>query len=77
MATRTVGACIRDARKARGLTLEELAQVSGRSRSSLARLETDGRRTTVDELKLLAQLLGVDADVFYDAVEPAAEPKAS
>lgn len=52
-------------RTARGLTLEQLAEVSGLSKGFLSQLETGARQPSTDTLRTLSQVLGVaEADMI-------------
>lgn len=61
----TVGAEIREVRKARGLTLKELSQRTGRSVAYLSRIERDDARVSVDLLTEIGDALGVDPKWFF------------
>ena len=54
----SIGARVRTCRRARGLTLDELATASGLDRDHLERLETDQHRPDLEELRALANALG-------------------
>ncbi|MEW5421630.1 helix-turn-helix domain-containing protein [Amorphus sp. 3PC139-8] len=54
-----VGAKIREARKAQGLTLQDLSERSGLSISQLSKLETGKARLTVDTALVIAGVLHV------------------
>lgn len=63
------GTVLRDCRKAKGLSQEELALQSGYDRAFLSRLERGVRRPSLTTLILLARLLSVPADEFLRRVE--------
>ncbi|MGD9695462.1 MAG: helix-turn-helix domain-containing protein [Thermoleophilia bacterium] len=50
---------LRQARRARGMTLEEVAGRAGMSPSTLSRLESGARRLAIDHLPPLSEALGV------------------
>jgi transcriptional regulator with XRE-family HTH domain len=54
--------CLRDARKLRGLTLQELSKKSGIYGTSIAKFETGARLPTVINLRRLALALNVSAN---------------
>lgn len=56
-----------EARKAKGLTQEQLARASGISVSRLARLEAVQVRVYLDDLKKLSGVLGVSVDWLIEA----------
>lgn len=64
---RQVGARLRDARRDRSLTLEELASRSGMSTSTLSRLESGKRQASLELLLPLTRHLGIRID---DLVQP-------
>ena len=55
-----VGATLRALRKARGMTLNDVAAVSGIPRSTLSRIETGQNSPTLDNLNELGRALDVD-----------------
>lgn len=55
-----VGARIREARRARGVTLQQLAYALGMAESSLSRLETGSVRCYVDVVLAIAEVLDID-----------------
>ncbi|OBG69246.1 hypothetical protein A9X05_05280 [Mycobacterium sp. E3298] len=66
----TFGARVRDLRKAKGLSQEDLARdlsFSGRSyhQTTIAKLESGSRPTSVEELYLLALVLDVEVADFF------------
>src|SRR3546814_19218663 len=65
---RQVGARLRDVRRERGLTLDELASRSGMSMSTLSRLESGKRQASLEMLLLLTRQLGLR---IADIVQPA------
>lgn len=62
----TLGKKIREARKQAGLSQEQLAEKMGVSRSAVAKWETDKGLPDVENLKILARLLGVSVDYLLD-----------
>lgn len=65
-----IGTRLRAARRARPLTLAEAAAATGISVSTLSRLETGGRRATLEQLLPLAGLYEVSLDELVGRVEP-------
>src|SRR3546814_16886173 len=59
---RQVGARLRDVRRERGLTLDELASRSGLSMSTLSRLESGKRQASLALLLPLTRTLGISID---------------
>ena len=55
----TIGAHLRELRKERGMTLEQLSDATGISVSSLSRIENTQLGLNVDKVELLARALGV------------------
>lgn len=68
----TLGEKIRYARKRRGLSQEQLSEKLCVSRSAIAKWETDKGMPDVENLKLLARLLGVSVDSLLDDTADAA-----
>lgn len=68
----SIGTQIRDLRKARGVTLEDLAERIGRSVGYLSQVERDISAVTIPNLKDIAEALGVGVNWFFrgDAVAP-------
>ena len=62
---------IRDLRKARGLTLEQLAESSGVSRSMISLIERRETSPTAAVLNKLADALGVSLPVLFAGKDPA------
>ncbi|MDT7742203.1 MAG: hypothetical protein QOE59_1281 [Actinomycetota bacterium] len=62
-----VGPRLRALRTARNITLTELAESTGISLSTLSRLESGGRRPTLELLLPLARAFGVALDELVDA----------
>lgn len=74
----TVGPRLRDLRTRRGLTLAELSEQVGISVSTLSRLESGGRKPTLELLLPLAQAYRVPLDELVDAPrtgDPRVHPK--
>jgi transcriptional regulator with XRE-family HTH domain len=63
--SRTVGQDIRALRKARRLTLADLAERVGRSVGWMSQVERDLSRPSIDELRLLARVLEVNISLFF------------
>lgn len=68
----TIGTQIRDLRKARGVTLEDLAERINRSVGYLSQVERDISDVTIPNLKDIAEALGVGVNWFFrgDAIAP-------
>ena len=68
----TIGSQIRDLRKARGVTLEDLAERINRSVGYLSQVERDISEVTLTNLKEIAEALGVGINWFFrgDAIAP-------
>lgn len=62
----TLGKKIRNTRKRRGLSQEQLAEKMCVSRSAIAKWETDKGMPDVENLKILSRLLGVSVDSLLD-----------
>jgi transcriptional regulator with XRE-family HTH domain len=67
----TVGPRLRALRSDRGSTLGEIAEATGISVSTLSRLESGGRRPTLELLLPLARVYGVALDDLVDTPAPA------
>ncbi len=65
-----LGEEIRDLRKARELTLEQLSQLCGRSPSFLSKIERGAARPSLPALQDIAEALGVQIGWFFDESEP-------
>lgn len=61
---------IRQLRKARALTLDELSTLCGRSTSFLSKIERGAARPSLTALQDIAQALGVQIGWFFDESEP-------
>jgi transcriptional regulator with XRE-family HTH domain len=70
-----VGPRLRALRAERGSTLGEIAETTGISVSTLSRLESGGRRPTLELLLPLARVYGVALDDLVDTPAPA-DPRA-
>jgi transcriptional regulator with XRE-family HTH domain len=62
----TFGEKLREARKAAGLSQEQFAEKMSVSRSAVAKWESDKGLPDVNNLKVMAQLLGVTIDYLLD-----------
>ena len=69
-----VGPRLRELRHARGVTLADLAETTGISVSTLSRLESGGRRPTLELLLPLARAHQVPLDELVDA-PPTGDPR--
>src|SRR3546814_15318702 len=67
---RQVGARLRDVRRERGLTLDELASRSGMSMSTLSRLESGKRQASLELLLPLTRQLGIRIDHLVQPETP-------
>lgn len=65
-----IGTRLRTARRAKPLTLVEAASATGISASTLSRLETGGRRATLEQLLPLADLYDLSLDELVGRAEP-------
>lgn len=65
----TFGMKMKEARKEAGLSQEQLSEKLGVSRSAVAKWETDNGLPDVENLKAMAQLLGVSIDYLLDEDE--------
>ena len=65
--TQTLGADLRALRKARGMTLADLAEALGRSVGWLSQVERDISEPSVDDLRDLAQVLDVSMSSLFRA----------
>ncbi|MEK7879882.1 MAG: helix-turn-helix transcriptional regulator, partial [candidate division NC10 bacterium] len=65
-----IGAQLRAARRARGLTLERLAERSGVSRAMLSKIERDERNPTVAVACRIAEALEITLSQFLGLEEP-------
>lgn len=70
----TLGEKIREARRKRGQSQEQLAEKMSVSRSAVAKWETDKGLPDVGNLKTLSRLLGVSVDRLLDDSEEVEEP---
>ncbi len=65
----TLGEKIKEARKQAGISQEQLAEKMGISRSAVAKWEVNNGMPDIENLKLLANLLGVTIDYLVDENE--------
>lgn len=69
-----VGSQIRELRKAKGLTLEQVAQGSGISTSYLSQIERDRSKLPIGVMKRISDVLGVHMNWFFQ-VQNAGPPE--
>lgn len=69
-----VGGRLRSLRRQRGTTLADLSATTGISVSTLSRLESGGRRPSLEQLLPLARAYGVTLDELVDA-PPTGDPR--
>src|ERR1700712_3070694 len=60
----SIGALVRDIRKRREMTLEQLSERTGISVSSLSRIENTRLGLTVEKVEVLAHALGVSPEIL-------------
>ena len=60
-----IGQQIRVARKAKGLTLKEVAQRLGVSETTVSKYEIGSQNLTIETLKKIADALGMEFGVFF------------
>lgn len=60
-----LGRMIREARKARSMTLEETAQAAGIGRSTLSKIENNQTRPSFDIVRRLTQTLGLETPQLF------------
>ena len=68
--SRTLGADIRALRKARGLTLSELADALGRSVGWLSQVERDKSEPSITDLRQMAKALDVSVSSLFRSAAP-------
>ena len=61
----SVGSEVRELRKARGLTLDDLSRTTGISRSYLSVIERDAGKPSVEVFTAIAEALSVDVNWFF------------
>ena len=61
----TLGADLRSLRKARGVTLQDLSEATGRSLGWLSQVERDISSPSIDEIRALAGALNVPMSLFF------------
>jgi transcriptional regulator with XRE-family HTH domain len=66
----TIGALVRDIRKRREMTLEQLSEQTGISVSSLSRIENTQLGLTIEKIELLAHALGVSPQTLVSRNRP-------
>lgn len=64
-AAQTLGADLRALRKARGLTLSDLAETLGRSVGWLSQVERDLSEPSISDLRHMAKVLGVSVSMLF------------
>lgn len=65
----SLGVKIRENRKARGLTLTEMAEQCGISPSFLSQIERDKANPSVATLKTIAKVFGVSLGTFFEEID--------
>ncbi|MFC3163361.1 helix-turn-helix domain-containing protein [Ciceribacter thiooxidans] len=73
---RSIGERVRALRNERGLTLDQLAEMSGVSRAMISRIERAETSPTAVLLARLCSALGLSLSVFFDTAAGASEPLA-
>ncbi|RCW23262.1 XRE family transcriptional regulator [Ciceribacter lividus] len=73
---RSIGTRVRTLRSERGLTLDQLAEMSGVSRAMISRIERAEASPTAVLLARLCSALGLSLSVFFDTAGDASEPLA-
>ncbi|WP_416796538.1 helix-turn-helix domain-containing protein [Ciceribacter azotifigens] len=73
---RSIGERVKALRSERGLTLDQLAEVSGVSRAMISRIERAETSPTAVLLARLCSSLGLSLSVFFDIAGDASEPLA-
>lgn len=63
--TEQVGSQIREARRAKGLTLKEVGERMGVAEATVSRYEKGGQNLTVETLHKIAEALGLEFGVFF------------
>jgi transcriptional regulator with XRE-family HTH domain len=71
----SLGAELRKARQAAGLTQERLAFAAGLDRAYISQLENDHKSPTVDVLYLICDALGIAASDILAQVERTRQPR--
>lgn len=69
-AQNTIGALVREIRKRREMTLEQLSELTGISVSSLSRIENTRLGLTVEKVEILARALGVSPEALVSRNRP-------
>jgi len=69
-----VASRVRELRRARGLTQEQLAEAASISRDALSRIERNDRAARLDTVAALAEALGVDAPELFALSTPRGKP---
>ncbi|MBI4061847.1 MAG: helix-turn-helix transcriptional regulator [Elusimicrobia bacterium] len=70
-----VGRRIREERKARGLTMEELASAAGMNTSFLHYIETGKKKSSLRMVHALARALGLDMESLFRGMPSASAPE--
>ena len=73
----SIGAHMRDLRKRRKMTLEQLSDLTGISVSSLSRIENTRLGLSIDKVEKLARALGVTPETFVSRERPGRAPPSS
>lgn len=72
-----IGARVRELRKARSMTLQDLAEETGLSAGYLSQLERDRATPSIRALKVISQSLGVTIGWFFPDPETDGKPEAA
>lgn len=62
----SVGEILRNIRKAKGMTLKDVANASGISESAISKYENDKRNPSIEAYFKLLEALGADLYVMHD-----------
>jgi transcriptional regulator with XRE-family HTH domain len=72
----SIGELLRSAREQQGMTLEQVSELSGISKSHLSRLESGERQPSVASLLALSVTFGVPVGAFFGETQAAGAPLA-
>jgi len=70
-----VGARIRELRKAKGLSTQELANLTNISQPVISRLETNNRSADVASIEIICNALGITLAEFFAGDQPVVDPE--